>query len=79
MDSTQYVMAAFALVGLVNGINFALDKEWKSFIKFLTAVIAGGVFGFLNFFGLPSFEVGLIVGLSSSGVYKTGQLIGGLH
>jgi len=77
MDLAIYAMAAFVLIGLVNGIQFALDKNWKSFVFFMTAVIAGTLFGFLKWFGLPSMEIGLAVGLASSGVYKAGQLIGG--
>lgn len=77
MDLTQFAMAAFVLIGLVNGIQFAINKEWKSFAFFMTAVIAGISFGYLKWFGLPSMEIGLAVGLSSSGVYKAGQLIGG--
>ena len=64
-------MGTFVLIGLVNGVQFALDKNWPSFIKFLTAVVAGGIFGYLKFFGLPSIEIGLAVGVGSSGVYKT--------
>lgn len=77
MDITQFAMAAFVLIGLVNGIQFALDKNWSSFTKFITAVIAGGIFGFLKWFGLPSMEIGLAVGISSSGVYKVAQKLGG--
>lgn len=77
MDFTQYVMAGFVLVGLVNGINFALDRDWKAFVKFMTAVVFGGIFGYLHWFGLPSMELGLAVGISSSGVYKIAQQLGG--
>ena len=77
MDLQNYTIAGFVLVGLVNGIQFAVDKNWKSFVFFLTAVISGGVFGYLGWFGLPSLEIGLAVGISSSGVYKIAQQIGG--
>lgn len=77
MDITQFAMAAFVLIGLVNGIQFALDGDRPSFIKFMTAVVAGGVFGFLKWFGLPGLEIGLAVGISSSGVYKVAQKLGG--
>jgi prepilin signal peptidase PulO-like enzyme (type II secretory pathway) len=74
----QYVMAGFVLIGLVNGIGFALDRQWKPFSMFLTAVAAGLVFGFLGWFGLPSAEIGLAVGIGSSGVYKVAQKVGGV-
>jgi hydrogenase/urease accessory protein HupE len=77
MDFSTYALAAFVLIGLVNGIQFAVNKEWKSFVFFLTAVIAGTVFGTLKWFGLPSTEIGLAVGISSSGVYKISQKLGG--
>lgn len=77
MDFTQYAMAAFVLIGLVNGIQFAIDRNWRSFALFITAVISGAVFGYLRFFGLPSLEIGLAVGISSSGVYKVAQKLGG--
>lgn len=77
MELTQYTMALFIIIGLINGIQFAFDRNWKSFTFFIVAVIAGGVFGYLGLFGLPGFEIGLAVGLSSSGVYKVAQKIGG--
>jgi hypothetical protein len=43
----------------------------------MTAVFAGLLFGFLKWFGLPGPEVGLAVGVSSSGVYKVAQKLGG--
>jgi hypothetical protein len=76
MDITTYAMAGFVLIGLVNGIQFAFDRNWKSFVFFLIAAVGGAVFGFLGWFGLPSAEIGLAVGLSSSGVYKLSQVIG---
>ena len=77
MNLEQYVMAAFVIIGLVNGIQFAILRQWQSFAFFMTAVVAGLLFGFLKWFGLPSPEVGLAVGISSSGVYKVAQKIGG--
>jgi hypothetical protein len=78
MNLEQYVMGAFVLIGLVNGVNFAIDRNWKSFVNFIIAVVAGTVFGYLHWFGLPSTEIGLAVGISSSGVYKVSQKLGGI-
>ncbi len=75
IDFTQFALAIFVIIGLVNGINLAIEKNWKAFGKFLIAVIAGGIFGFLNWFGLPSLEIGLAVAISSSGIYKVAQVI----
>lgn len=77
MDFSQFAMAGFVLIGLVNGIGFAIDRQWKSFGLFLTATIAGAVFGYLGWFGLGTIEIGLAVGISSSGAYKIAQKIGG--
>ena len=77
MDLTQFAMGTFVLIGLVNGVQFAIDRQWGSFVKFLTAVAAGGLFGYLRFFGLPSLEIGLAVGIGSSGVYKAFTKLGG--
>lgn len=78
MDLQNYAIAGFVLIGLVNGIQFIVDKDWKSFIKFITAIAFGCVFGYLGWFGLESIEIGLAVGLSSSGIYKISQKLGGL-
>jgi len=77
MNLEGYTMAGFVLIGLVNGIQLATNKEWKSFIMFMTAVLFGALFGFLGWFELPSCEIGLAIGISSSGVYKISQKIGG--
>jgi len=73
----QYVLAGFALVGLVNGISLALNRDWKSFGLFMTAVVAGVIFGSLKWFGIPSTEIGFAIGIASSGVYKVATKIGG--
>lgn len=77
IDITQYLVATAALIGLVNGLAFAFERNWRAFTLFLIAVIGGAVFGFLQWFSLPSIEIGLLVGLNSSGVYKVAQKLGG--
>lgn len=77
MDFQEFAMAGFVLIGLVNGIQFAVNKDWSGFIKFAMAVIAGGIFGYFRMFGLPGLEIGIAIGISSSGVYKLAQKIGG--
>lgn len=77
IEIEQFALASFMLIGLVNGFQLALNREFKSFALFALAVTAGGVFGALNWFSLPSLEIGLAVGLSSSGIYKTAQKISG--
>jgi len=77
MNLEQFALAAFVLIGLVNGVQMALTKQWQSFAMFCVAVVAGTVFGALQWFGLPGAEMGLAVGISSSGVYKVAKKIGG--
>lgn len=77
MEFQEFAMAAFVLIGLTNGLQMALNREWSSFAKFVIAVGAGALFGYLQWFGLPSMEIGLAVGISSSGVYKVAQKLGG--
>lgn len=74
IDFSQFAMAGFVLIGLVNGVQFALDKNWNSFFKFLTAVLAGLLFGVVKWFGIPSAEMGLAIGIGSSGIYKVAQV-----
>jgi len=77
MNTEQYAMGAFVLIGLVNGVQLIIEKQYASFAKFMIAVVAGGVAGYFKFFGLPSLEVGLALGVSSSGIYKMVTRLGG--
>ena len=72
----QFTLASFMVIGFVNGVQLALNRDFKSFAMFITAVIIGGVSGALGMFGLPNLEMGLAVGISSSGIYKIAQKIG---
>jgi len=77
MDNADVVVAGTIIIGLVNGIQLAVDHNWKSFALFLTAVVSGMIFGFLGWFGLVGPEAGLAAGIASSGAYKVAQKIGG--
>jgi hypothetical protein len=77
MDFTQYAMATFALIGLINWMNFGFDGNWKSFAKVGIAVVAGSVFGYFQVFGIPSIEIGFALGINSSGVFKGLQVLQG--
>lgn len=74
MDSTQLITSSVAIIGMVNGIQFALNREWKSFALFFSAVVIGTVFGYLQWFELGSIEMGFAAGLTSSGMYKMTQV-----
>jgi len=77
MNIENYAIAGAILVGLVNGVQLLLDRKWDSFIKFVIALVTGMTFGYFGWFGLPSLEIGLAVGISSSGFYKISQKLGG--
>lgn len=77
MEIEQYAVAAAAIVGLVNGFRLIGDKDYKGFVFFALALASGLFFGHIHWFGLPSMEVGLLVALASSGLYRVGQLVGG--
>ena len=66
----ENVLAGTILIGFVNISQMAIDRKWDSLIKAMTALIAGALFGYLKFFGIPSVEMGIAIGISSSGVYK---------
>lgn len=77
MELGQYVIAASTLIGFVNGVKLATDRNWRGFAFFMTAVVAGTFFGYLHWFTLPSVEIGFALGVASSGTYEVAQRIGG--
>lgn len=77
MDLAIYAVASATLIGLVNGVKLAVNKNWVGFSLFAVSVIAGLIFGMLHWFGLPSPEIGLTLGLAASGTYEVSQRVGG--
>lgn len=75
MDLGEFAFATTQLVGFVNIVLLALDKNWRSFTLAMTAVIAGGLFGYFHLFGVPSLEIGIALGIASSGAYKMLQVV----
>lgn len=73
----QYAVAAAAVIGLVNGIRLLKAGDKWGFIFFALAIGAGVLFGYLHWFNVPSVEVGLLVGLASSGFYRVAEKAGG--
>lgn len=76
MDLSQYVMGGFLVIGFVNITQFALDGNWKSFVKAVIGILAGGIAGYFKMFGVPSIEIGILLGFSVSGFYKSLQVLG---
>jgi len=77
MDVAQYAVAIAAIIGLVNGFRLLGEKDYKGFAYFALAMAAGLFFGYIQWFTLPSMEIGLLVALASSGLYRTGQVVSG--
>lgn len=75
VDFTGYAMATFALIGLINWVQMAMNGEYKSFAKVGIAVVAGCIFGYFQVFGIPSIEMGFALAINSSGVYKLAQVL----
>lgn len=73
----QFVLGSAFLIGFVNVVNMGLERDWKAFIKAMTAIVVGGVLGYLKFYNLPSVEIGLALGIMSSGAYKGLQVLSG--
>lgn len=72
----QSLIAVAAIIGIVNGISLLNAPQVTSFVKFAIALVVGILFGVFGLFGL-TVATGLIVGLTSSGLYKVTQNIGG--
>lgn len=72
MDTIE---AGLIIIGIVNGIKLFELPDKKSFIYFCIAVVIGIVFGALNLFGVAGVEAGLVIALSSSGLYKLAKVV----
>lgn len=77
MDLTQFAFGAAMLIGVVNVAKLAISKNYNSLVLAGVAILAGLLFGFLRWFGIPSPEIGLAIALASSGVYEVAQRVGG--
>ena len=77
MDMTQFALASATLIGIVNGIKLALDKNWRGFAFFMISVIGGTFFGLLHWYNVPSIEIGFSFGVAASGVFEVSQRVGG--
>lgn len=75
LDLTQFALAVTVIIGLVNIAQFGFNRNYKALAFAGIAVAAGTLFGFLHWYGIPSTELGLAIGVSSSGVYKIAQII----
>ena len=68
------LIAIAVVIGIVNGVKL-FNEARESFYYFLLALAIGVALGFFGYFGL-TIETGVIVALSSSGLYKVATKIG---
>lgn len=71
----QSIVAGAAIIGIVNGVQL-LSPKIVGFYSFLLSLGLGVIFGMFHVFGL-TLETGIVVALSSSGLYKVAQKMGG--
>lgn len=72
----ENVQAIAAIIGLVGGVKLFFAEDKTGFYFFCVALVAGLVFGLLNWFGL-SIQDGFLAALASSGLYVVGKKVGG--
>lgn len=72
----ENLQAMAVIIGLVNGIRLAREQDKIGFILFICALLLGVGFGLLHLFGL-TVEMGIVVALASSGLYRVGEKVGG--
>lgn len=71
----QSIVAVAAIIGIVNGVQL-LSPKIVGFYSFALSLCLGIIFGIFHVFGL-TLETGIVVALSSSGLYKVAQKMGG--
>lgn len=75
------IEGALVIIGIVNGFRLLKEgmdsspKTYWGFAFFVLALFAGIVLGALHFFGL-TIQSGIIVALSSSGLYRAAEKVG---
>ena len=72
----QSVLAVGAIIGVINAITKQFPQV-HGLVGIVVSVLLGAVLGFFNYLGVEGIEMGILVGLSASGVYKVAQKVGG--
>lgn len=76
MDLSQYVMLGTVLAGVTELLNRLRARDFWVVVTIVTCVVVGAVCGVLNLFGVPSLEVGVLVGFGTSGALKAVSMLG---
>lgn len=72
----ENIQAGLVIIGIVNGVRLYQLPDKRGFYYFMLAFALGVVGGLLHLFGL-TLETGMVIALSSSGLYRVGEKVGG--
>lgn len=70
MDLTQYVLLATVLAGVTELLNRLRARDYWVVVSIVTCVVVGAICGALELFGVPSVEIGVLLGFGTSGTIK---------
>ena len=70
MDFSEYVLLGLLLAGITELLNRLRAKDYWVAASIVTCVTVGAICGALKLFGVPSTEVGILVGFGTSGALK---------
>lgn len=76
MDFSQYVLLGLLLAGITELISRVRATDWWVVGTIVSCVVVGGLCGLLERFGVPSIEVGILVGFGTSGAFKLASVVG---
>jgi len=68
MFEQNNVLLVAIIAGATEGINRARAKDWWVVVTILTAAGIGGLFGAMQYAGVPDVATGIAAGLGASGV-----------
>lgn len=72
----ENLQAIAVVIGIVNGARLLKNADKWGFIFFCIALFVGVLLGIFSMFGL-NVEMGIVVALASSGLYRVGEKVGG--
>lgn len=68
----QYLLATAMVVGVVELVRRAFDRDYRAVVTIVAAAFVGGLCGFL---GIESLDIatGIVIGLAGSGIVTVAQ------
>lgn len=76
MDFEQYVQLGLVLAGITELISRLRARDLWVATTIVTCAVVGAVCGALKLFGVPTVEVGVLVGFATSGALKGISMFG---